>query len=226
MPSDTAIGKMSVCMKLLCKSSLILLVFLAAGCTREIDPALQAPTVLGEPLPLTVGVYYDDDLRNHRVKNRPSTIDFVISTGRAHVSFFDDLFSKIFVRTVPMKRRFQLPEDGERLDAVIEPEIVSLTYRFIDDGGFDMKVPVEIRYAITLYSSIGEQLSLWSIAGEGFSQGYSVKALHEGIEIAMRDAAARFVVALYKDTDMQSCLESLTAITQAAGQLETCLRRQ
>ena len=202
--------------------SLVLMVLLTAGCAIEINPALQMPPVLGEPLPLTVGVYYGDDLRNRQVST-PVESHLVIFMGRAHVSIFGHLFSEIFVNTIPVKNKFKLPEDGEGLEAVVEPRIVDLTYDIVDDGGFDLKVGVDIRYAITLYSFSGEQLSLWNVAGEGHSEGgYGWSALGEAIESAMRDAAARLVVAIYKDTAMRRCLEGLATETRAAGKLKTC----
>ncbi len=211
-------------MRLLCMLLLMFLVLLSAACTREIDPAMEAPPVLAEPLPLTVGVYYGDDLRSHEVTNQPPVeVDFAIQTGRAHVSFFDGLFSDLFVKTVAVNSKSRLPQDGDELDAVIEPTIASVDYNFVDDGGFDMKVPVEIHYAIILYEPGGEQIHKWIVDGEAKSEGgVGFLALQDGIEIAMRDAAARFVVEVYKDGATQRCLENLVTKARAAGQLQTC----
>jgi len=180
--------------------------------------------VLAEPLPLTVGVYYADALRNHELTNQPPVeVGFTIKTGAAHVSFFDGLFSELFVETVPVANKKAAFADGQAFDALIEPTIVSLDYFFYDDGGFEMIVPVDAQYAIHLYGRGGEMIHSWTVVGEGETQAaLAYTGIEDGVVIALREAAAQFTLELLDNDALRACLADLSGDRPSAEELRSC----
>jgi hypothetical protein len=195
------------------------------ACTKVLDPAMEAPPVLVEPLPLTIGVYYGDALRNHEVTNKPPLeTDFSIKTGPAHVSFYNDLLADVFARTVLLDSKDSALTGAQRLDAVIEPLITRVDYTFIDDGSLKGKLPASILYVFRLYGPDGDEIHSWNITGQGQGEsGALYLALQEALVLAMRDGGAKFVAALHENGALENCLASQEVQALAVGKLERCL---
>ncbi len=202
----------------------LILLGLIGACTRVVDPDLEAPPVLAEPLPLKVGVYYADAFRNHELTNQPPVeVGFTVKTGAAHVSYFDGLFSELFVETVPVKSKDAAFRGDQAFDALIEPRIVSLDYFFYDDGGFNMIVPVDAKYEIHLYGSDGEPVHSWTVSGEGETDAaLAYTAIEDGVVIALREAAAQFTLELLDDDALRACLAGLQGDPPSTDQLKSC----
>ena len=198
---------------------------IVGACTKVLDPAMEAPPVLVEPLPLTIGVYYGEAFRNHEVTNKPpGEIDFSIKTGPAHVSFYNDLFADVFAKTIPLQSRDSTQTGTQRLDAVIEPLITRVDYAFIDDGSLKGKSPASIYYVFRLYGPDGDEIHAWNIAGQGQGEsGALYLALQEALVLAMRDGGARFVAALHENGSLENCLANQEVQAPVVGKLERCL---
>lgn len=204
----------------------LVLLGLIGACTRAVDPNLEAPPVLAEPLPLTVGVYYDDALRSHELTNQPPVeVSFTVKTGAAHVSFFDGLFAELFVETVPVANKEAAFADGRAFDALIEPTIESLDYFFYDDGGFNMIVPVNAQYEIHLYGRDGEAIHSWTVSGEGETDAVlAYTAIEDGVVIALRQAGAQLALKLLDNEVLRACLEDISDDQPGSDELKSCFR--
>lgn len=201
----------------------ILLLFLASsGCKKEIDPDYRVPPPLFEPLPITLGVYYGDAFRDARLTNGSSAgLDFVILVGRANISLHDQLLSDMFLETVPLESRFAPPKGATRLDAIIEPEISAFSYDWDVNSG---DASVDIIYSYTMSAPDGERLVQWTVRGYGYSrEGIGIiGALDNGIQIAMRDAAARFVVTVHEDPAIRRCRERFPVTSDTRWNIQEC----
>jgi len=197
---------------------------LFSACTRVVDPNLESPPVLAEPLPIKVGVYYAEALRNHELTNQPPVeVSFTVKTGAAHVSYFDSLFSRLFVETVPVASKDAAFEGDWAFDALIELTIVFLDYFFHDDGGFNMIVPVDAEYEIHLYGSDGKLVRSWTVSGEGETDAVlAYMAIEDGVEIALREAAAQFTLDLLDDNALRACLAGLKDDPPSTDELKSC----
>lgn len=195
------------------------------ACTKVLDPTMEAPPVLVEPLSLTIGVYYGEAFPNHEVTNKPPVeIDFSIKTGPAHVSFYDNLFSDVFANTVPLRSRDTAQTGTQRLDAVIEPHIIGVDYVFIDDGSLKGKLPASIHYVFRLYAPDGGEIHAWNITGQGQGEsGALYLALQEALVLAMRDGGAGFVAAVHENGSLENCLASREVQAMVVRKLERCL---
>ena len=211
-------------MRLRIPLAILSLVLMSAACKREIDPEFRVPSPLVEPLPFKVGVYYGEELLNAHIGNKTSAeFDFMILAGRANVSLYNQLFSVVFLEAIPQKSRVAESVAGEQLDAIIELEILTFAY---DWDVYSGAGSVVISYVYTLYSPGGQQLGQWSVKGHGSSSGglgLMVNVLHDSTEAAMRDAAAKLVVAMYRDPSIRRCLERSQNPIGLSSDIKECL---
>lgn len=198
--------------------AIFLLALTAPGCKKEINPDYRVPPPLVDPLPMTVGVFYDEEFRNYLLETeRDYAADITVSFGRASVSFHDDLFSKVFAKIVPLQARVQSLQGIEPIDLVIETKILSSDFWLLN-----LKNAVDISYSYTLYSPAGDQLADWKVDGPPVF----ASNLDEAFENAMRDAGARFIVMIYEDPSIHRCLSGYLAADGNRRSIEECFTEQ
>lgn len=181
---------------------LLALVVLAAGCGTVLRPVVvREPRP--EPLPLTIGVHYPDEVRSFRkvpvTGARGDSMNTEILVGEASIKLIDDALGLLFARvvSVPTVTSVGSAEDG--LSAVIEPRILAATLAVGRQGVDDTFARASITYGFTLYSNAGERLASWTVSGAGLAS--SSTSLREAadwnigrrsFELALRDAAWNF----------------------------------
>ncbi len=200
-----------------------------AGCTFAVPiEATRLPAPLVEPLPLTVGVYYDAEFRayEHRQKIRGEVAEhtWTFSLGPPSVAYFDQVFASIFERAVPVQNRPSLPARRPEVAAIIEPSIETFHVRSPPHPGISaFPVPfgtysATIGYRITLYSVQGDVIASWTVGGSGaiqhtfVSEGLAgiVKGIYsEVINAAMREAAGKFILAFRDQPEIRRWLKSI-----------------
>src|SRR5438105_14322189 len=198
--------------RLLVHSALIAGFALVAGCA----PMTLKPAVVREPpperLPMAVAVRYPDEFRSVR------TIELMVSgfrlhrkalLGEASVKLFDEMLGLIFaeVRAVP------LAESGSRdVAAIVEPRIMQAMLSTGPHSGGQV-FTATIEYGITLYSVAGERIASTTASGTGsvvigpFDTMLTRPIERRSIELAMRDAAWKFMRGLRDDPAIRSWLE-------------------
>ena len=185
---------------------LAVLVFLA-GC----GPMVVKPVLILEPrpesLPMTIGVYYPDELRTFRKftrhmvsAGRPVTTDFTILVGEASVRLFDEALGLLFQRVVssPTVMHVGTLEGGAA--GVVEPRIISAAMYLGLHANGEAFNRATITYAFTLYAYAGERLASWTVSGEGLATSAlsltdtaSWNIEQRSVELAMREAAWKFM---------------------------------
>jgi hypothetical protein len=186
--------------------SLLALVMVLAGC----GPVLPAPIVIREPrpdpLPLTIGVRYPDELRMVRrvpmtfvdqARGQTSRNTSKILVGQASVKLFDEVLGLLFDQVVSVPVAASDGGAPRDVAAVIEPTIqdVAIQVEHQPDDVFTDRG--SITYRLTLFSPVGEQLATWTVTGTGVEQikigAFGPKRSGTGdqsqLELAMRDAA-------------------------------------
>ena len=74
------------------KPTIAVLATILGGCAQNLTLQVDSdvPAALMQTLPLTVAVYYDDELRNHTYKeNSSERKNWAITTGGSQVAMFD-----------------------------------------------------------------------------------------------------------------------------------------
>ncbi len=127
---------------------------------------------------------------------------WTIDLGRSNAAFFTQLFGHMFDSVIVLG-----PDDDPRdyqFDALIEPSI----------DGFEFSTPgqsqseafaVWIRYRISVFDSVGNRASSWTVNAYGKSQKEELggsNSLKRAAVLAMRDAAALIIMQMERVTNI------------------------
>ena len=177
------------------------LLLLITGCgTSKVVVKGQFPDPLMEKLPLTMGIWYGEDFRNHEFFDDAAgrqESKWLVKTGDAQVQMFDTMLNGMFVNVVPMRAK---PEPGvlnQIVDAVLIPHVDELQYAIPTHT--NVKVyEIWMRYRYELVTSSGEPIADWTMTSYGktptaFLQSNEA-AVNLAAVVALRDAGANFIV--------------------------------
>ena len=182
-----------------------LLITVAPGCSGTGTPAVEPPILkpVIEPAPVSVAVYYSENLRDHRC-----TGDWTFAMGPPSIEMFDVIFAALFGDVETRDTGPKITSPGDQRD-IIELHLSEFT-------GCQASWPIlgttviDIAYEAIVRSAEGEELARWNgrgRAGPGDDlEGYSGSAwepelahLNALTGVAMRKAAADFVVNFEND---------------------------
>jgi hypothetical protein len=172
---------------------------LLAGCgTKEVNVQGQFPEPLMTKLPLTLGIWYGEDFRNHEffdeAKSRQDS-EWLVKTGDAQVQMWDTLLNGMFVTVVPMRANPGPDVLNQIVDAVLIPHVDELQYAI--PAHTNVKVyEIWMRYRYELVTTSGEPIADWTMTSYGktptaFLQSDEA-AVNLAAVIALRAAGANF----------------------------------
>ena len=193
-----------------------------AGCTKSVPVADSFPSPVIEPMPLDVGLHYNDSLQEF-AHNKAVTAGtkYQVELGPSHLKLFDRLFGSMFQNVMPVHDVESASLNAHDIDAIIEPTIDEYVFNTPDDNGTDY-YEVSIRYQISVYSPSGELLTSWPVTGYGKSRSSKFKsgqAVGKATTEAMRDAAA-FMAIEFREVPEVKRLMSSHALTQGENLVE------
>ena len=191
--------------------ALCAMALLGYGCasTLHIDSTFPRPVV--ESLPLDVGVYYDESLRQFTFEREADTKSAAwnIELGEAHVRLFDRVFHPLFENLVHV-------DSLDATSGAAPPVVVMkpLIDEYILMTPLDTSMnhyEVTIRYSLGFYSPSGDLIKRWSFSGHGKSHA-SMFSNSETVEnatvAAMRDAAAWLVIEFTRNPGIEALLQA------------------
>ncbi len=188
---------------------------LLAGCssTLSIQPNTPAPVV--EPVPVSVGVYYADALRNHTCTGGKGYIafDWTVAMGPPSIAMFDRLFAAMFRKAETVNTRPGATPAPEPRD-VIE-------VRLTEFNGCDARWPIigtttiRVAYEAILWSAQGRELARWQGRGQAgprdplddYRPSGEAAYLAALTSLAMRKAATDFVLNFEGNSVVQARLK-------------------
>lgn len=163
------------------------------GCGGDIAIVHKFPVPLIEPLPLRVGIYYEDDIRFFQFLDKTSDgATWSVDLGDANIRMFDNVFGAMFTEVTEVGDPSLLAEPVPGLDGIIAPKIEE--YAFLTPAEQGSKFfAVSIRYRLNIHEPDGTLASSWLINAYGKSRSQLLQgeeSLAEATRFAMRDAAA------------------------------------
>ncbi len=175
----------------------------------HVDSAFPRPLVAS--LPIDVGVYYDESLRQYTFEKEAdaNSQTWNIELGPAHVQLFDQLFQPIFENLVHIDS-LRSASAARPVSVVIKPSIDEYTLHTPGDTATKFYA-VEIRYTLAFYSPSGDFIKHWSYSGQGRSRSELFSAdesVQKATVEAMRDAAAWLVIELTKHPGFHTRLQA------------------
>jgi hypothetical protein len=159
--------------RLLCVLFLSLNVF-TVGCTApqvpiKIETLGSYSASLIKPLPLKVGIYYDDEFSTFASIVQGSNVGaggaiYNIQTGKANVDLFNYILSSLFEKVIPLQ---YLPNDSDPVkdvDLILKPSVTNYTY--LINYGSSTPFRTKIEYNVIFYMPNGEQICSRNIEGQ------------------------------------------------------------
>ena len=134
---ERLLGSMTLGLSAKRLAALFILLFVVACTSREVVVEGAFPTPLIDPVPVSVGILFTQEFREHELIDDATgrgEVSWRVSTGSAQVNFWSTLFPAFFQNVVFINSYEDL--ETYDVDAVLIPEVS------------------EVQYAIPLYTSV------------------------------------------------------------------------
>ena len=176
-----------------------LLLGLLVGCgPNKVVVQGNFPPPLIEPLPLTLGVWFDDDFSNHEVFDEAKSkrdSSWVVNTGEAQVQMWNALLTGMFKQVVHLKEQPGPGQSNPDVDAVLLPHVEELQYAI--PAQTNIKVyEIWLRYRFELVTTDGSPIAQWTMTSYGKTPTAMLQTHQDAVNLAavmaLRDAGANF----------------------------------
>ena len=177
----------------------LLALALLAGCgPAEVVVKGDFPTPLMQKIPITLGVWYDDEFAHHEFFEEAKTrteSSWLVRTGEAQVQMWDSLLAGMFSRVVYMNARPGPGQMNPAVDAVLIPQVQELQYAI--PAQTSVKVyEIWMRYKLELVTTGGKPIADWTMSAYGKTPTAFLQSDQEAVNLAavmaLRDAGANF----------------------------------
>ncbi|MEQ9462576.1 MAG: hypothetical protein RJQ10_02855 [Haliea sp.] len=200
-----------------------LLVLLLAGCgTKQVLVQSEFPPPVMNKLPLTIGVWYDEEFANHEffdeAAGRAET-SWLVNTGQAQVQLWDTLLKGMFRDVVYMNGKPGPGQMNPVVDAVLLPAVDELQYAI--PAHTNVKVyEIWMRYRLQLVTTGGIPIADWTMPAYGKTPTAFMQSDEGAVRlaaiVALRDAGAHFASTFTAIPDVAQWLASLPRAGEAA----------
>ena len=186
-------------------------VALLGACAKSIVVETEFPEAVVQPLPLKIGVHYDETFANYNyTEDLPNDVKWSFDLGGANRKLFDGIFSALFDITSVVDGAGGLDPSYAALDAVIVPAVDAFEFSLPRQSNTE-QYSVWIRYNLKVYTPTGESIVSWPVSAYGQSDertfGASA-AMEEAVIKAMRDAAASILIGFAEEPKIKEALLS------------------
>lgn len=190
------------------------LLLLGACGAKQVVVTGKYPTPLMSKQPLTLGVFYPEEFRNHEffdeAKGRADS-DWLVKTGDAQVRMWNTLLNGMFERVVLLEEapgeKVKLPE----VDAILIPRVDELQYAIPTHTNIKV-YEIWMRYAFQLKEPDGADIAEWTMTAYGKTPTAFLQSDEAAVDlaaiVALRDAGAHFATLFPKVPDVASWLQS------------------
>ena len=174
-----------------------------------IDGDFPTPNVA--KLPLTVGVYYDQALRDFSYVEYSETgqEEYNIQSGASHVDLFDAVLPAMFERVVRVEDLSEAPAAG--VDAVFMPAIEEFQLALPQKTKLDV-YEVWIKYNMRLESAEGDYIADWVLTSYGKTPTETLRtvdaAINDAAIVALRDLASSFTLSFTQVPEVRDWLSN------------------
>jgi len=170
------------------------------------------PAPLIEPLPLTLGVWFDTDFTQHEIFDEPTSrkeSSWIVNTGAAQVQMWDTLLAGMFEKVVHLDAKPGPGQSSPEIDAVLIPHVEELQYAI--PAQTNVKVyEIWMRYRFELVTAKGTPIAKWSMSSYGKTPTALLQSDQEAVNLAavmaVRDAGANFATHFTKVPAVQEWL--------------------
>lgn len=185
---------------------------LLAGCAaQQIELGGTFPRPLVSKLPLTVGVYYPEELRNYsytEIDDYSGKDQYIISSGQSQVTLFNTVLPEMFQNVVTLDSP---TTDDESIDAVFIPQLEEFQLGLPEKTKLDV-FEIWLKYNMRLTDPSGDYIADWVMTAYGKSPTETFQSVDAGVQdaanVAMRDLAASLSLGFTEIPDVNDWLRS------------------
>lgn len=183
----------------------------------------EFPVPLMEPIPVTMGVWYNQDFVTHeffdKAKSRRES-DWLVATGAAQVEMWDTLLTGMFQELVSIDAAPVAGQLQPLTNAVLIPHVEELQYAI--PSHTNIKVyEIWIRYRFELVTPEGEPIAEWAMTAYGKTPTAFLRSDEASVNMAavmaLRDAGANFATSFTRVPEIQVWMDN-TAEKARSGQ--------
>lgn len=197
------------------RAGLALAAMLLASCsTMKVNVDGSFPEPLMSKMPLTIGVWYDEEFANHEFFDEASgraEPSWLVRTGEAQIKMWDTVLGGMFVNLEHMKNR---PGDGELnqvVDAILIPSVDELQYAIPQHTNIKV-YEIWMRYRFDLVTNAGDPIASWTMSAYGKTPTAFLRSDTEAVNlaavVALRDAGANFAVNFTRVPEVRDWLQN------------------
>lgn len=141
-----------------------------SACSSSVIVESDFPTPLVEPLPVSIGLIFDDALYNYiHTEDIPEQSTWTIALGDANLALLEPLFETMFSSTQVVESLPLGGSDLATLDGVVQPVLEKFEFD-VPIGQRDEFVEVWMQYKISLFEPNGTLVAEWPVSGYGKSE--------------------------------------------------------
>lgn len=207
---------------------------LLAGCgANEVIVQGEFPKPVMNKLPLTLGVYYSPEFREHTFHDQTverNESEWIVRTGDSQVAMHNTLlpgmFEKVvFLNEIPRRDRVETVGE-EQVDAVLVPAVDELQYSIPRHTKVNV-FEIWMRYRYQLYDPQGELLADWTMTSYGKTPTAFIQTAEGAVNlaavVALRDAGANFAMNFSTVPEVKLWMESLPEPSRETAAVEEAL---
>jgi hypothetical protein len=162
-------------------------------------------------LPLSIGVYYDDALRDFAYIEYTDTgnEEYRVASGQSHIQLFDSILPAMFERVVVLQNPESAASAG--VDAVFAPVIEEFQLALPQKTRLD-SYEVWVKYNMRLTAPDGGYIADWVLTAYGKTSIETMRSTESGINdatvSALRDLGSNFALSFNNIPDVRDWLSS------------------
>ena len=171
---------------------------LAACAAQTITVEGNYPAPLVRKLPLSIGVYYPEELRSFsyiEINDSSGKDQYIVQSGASQVDLFNTVLPALFDNVVVLDSLDNIPTG--RLDAVFVPTIEEFQLGLPEKTRLDV-YEVWLKYNMRLSQANGDYIADWVMTAYGKSPSESFQSVDSGVQdaavVALRDLDASFTL--------------------------------
>lgn len=172
-------------------------ILLSSCAANTINITGSYPSPLVRKIPITVGVYYPEELRNFsftEIDDYTGDDQYIVNSGASQIALFNTVLPALFQNVVMLDSLENRPAG---VDAVFVPAIEEFQLGL--PAKTKLKVyEVWVKYNMRLENPEGEYIADWVMTAYGKSPTESFQSVDAGVQdatvVALRDLAASFTL--------------------------------
>ena len=196
----------------------VCLLLILAACEQSMSLRVDSeiPTPVIARMPVTMGILYRDELRNHVYEeNSDERPNWKIDSGSSHIALFEQILGSMFEQT----KEVAGTDSDATVDAVLAPSVAEMQFALPAETKSDF-YEAWIKYDVELYNRDGSPIANWSVTGYGKSSTEFMKSRDKGLNAAvnqaLRDAGARFALGFSRVEEVGAWLEQVDSSADGA----------